>query len=431
MNQATPPQAAGSPPGATGAYAILHNRDFACYLTGRLVAAFGQQMLAMAVGWELYERTGSALALGFVGLAQMIPMIVFTLPAGHVADHSNRKHVVVWMTLSLAGVSLALTLISAWRLPVFWIYFCLFIAGTVRTFLWAASASFLPQLVARGELARAVNWSTSTFQLSSILGPAAAGAVLAWTHHAAWVYGVNVVAALTCGALVGTVRQHHVAAVKEKISIKALLTGFHFVFANRIVCGIITLDMFAVLLGGATALLPVYAKEILHVGPDRLGLLQTALPLGAIACSFILAHRPPLQQAGRALLWAVGVFGLATIAFGLSQYYWLSFALLLACGVADNVSVVVRHTLVQWLTPDDKRGRVSAVNNLFIGTSNELGGFESGAVAHGFGPAMGHSIAIGAMISVVSGGVGTLLVVAAIALLWPEIRKYGRLDGLP
>jgi len=428
MSQAASPNSAGSPPGTHGPYVILHNRDFACYLIGRLVASFGQQMLAMAVGWELYERTGSALALGFVGLAQMIPMIVFTLPAGHLADHSNRKHVIVWMTLCLAAVSLALTLISAWSAPVFWIYLCLFIAGTVRTFLWAASASFLPQLVARGELARAVNWSSSTFQLSSILGPAAAGALLGWTRHAAWVYGLNVVASLACCVLVGLVRQHHVAAVKGKLSLKTLLTGFRFVFANKIVCGIITLDMFAVLLGGATALLPVYAKEILRVGPGWLGLLQTALPLGAIGCSFILAHRPPLQQAGRALLWAVTAFGLATIAFGLSQWYWLSFAMLFACGAVDNVSVVVRHTLVQWLTPNEKRGRVSAVNNLFIGTSNELGGFESGAVAHWFGPAMGHTIAMGAMISVVSGGVGTLLVVAAIALLWPEIRNYGRLE---
>jgi MFS family permease len=386
-------------------------------------------MLAMAVGWELYERTGSALALGFVGLTQMMPMIVFTLPAGHVADNYNRKHIIVLMTLILAGTSLALTLISAWAAPVFWIYLCLFVAGTVRTFLWAASASFLPQLVERRDLARAVNWNSSAFYLSSILGPATAGALIGWTHHAAWVYGLNIVAALTCSSLVGLVRLHHVAVVKEKMSIKALLTGFHFVFANRIISGIITLDMFAVLLGGATALLPVYAKEILHVGPTLLGLLQTAMPLGAILCSFILAHRPPLQKAGHALLWAVAAFGVATIGFGLSQWFWLSFAMLFTCGAVDNVSVVVRHTLVQLLTPNEKRGRVSAVNNLFIGTSNELGGFESGAVAHWFGPAMSHTIAMGAMISVVAGGVGTILVVGAIALIWPEIRKYGRLDA--
>ena len=169
----------------------------------------------------------------------------------------------------------------------------------------------------------------------------------------------------------------------------------------------------------ATALLPVYAKDILHAGPTGLGFLQAALPMGSLLCALILAHRPPLQKAGRALLWAVATFGLATIAFGLSQWFWLSFLMLFVCGAVDNISVVVRHTLVQLLTPDEKRGRVSAVNSLFIGTSNELGGFESGLVAHVFTP----------VISVVAGGVGTLLVVIAVALIWPEIRKYGRLDA--
>jgi MFS family permease len=177
--------------------------------------------------------------------------------------------------------------------------------------------------------------------------------------------------------------------------------------------------MFAVLLGGATALLPVYAKDILHVGPRGLGILQAALPLGSLLCALILAHRPPLEKAGRALLAAVGFFGVATIGFGLSHWFWFSFLMLFLCGFVDNVSVVVRHTLVQLLTPDEKRGRVSAVNSLFIGTSNELGGFESGFVAHLMGP----------VFSVVSGGVGTILVVVAVALIWPQIRKYGRLDA--
>jgi len=221
---------------------------------------------------------------------------------------------------------------------------------------------------------------------------------------------------------------HHVEVAREKTTLKTMLTGFSFVFTNRIILGVITLDMFAVLLGGATALLPIYAKEILSVGPSGLGLLQAALPFGAIVCAFILTHRPPMQKAGRSLLWAVTLFGLATIGFGLSHWFWLSFLLLFTCGAADNVSVVVRHTLVQLLTPNEKRGRVSAVNNLFIGTSNEMGEFESGTVAQWFGPTLGNSIAFGAMVSVVSGGVGTLLVVLGIAWFWPEIRKYGRLD---
>jgi len=198
-----------------------------------------------------------------------------------------------------------------------------------------------------------------------------------------------------------------------------LIAGFRFVFDNPIILGTITLDMFAVLLGGATALLPVYAKDILRTGPSGLGILQAALPAGSLLCSLILAHRPPMQKAGRALIQAVAIFGLATIVFGLSRWFWLSFAMLFVCGAVDNISVIVRHTLVQLLTPDEKRGRVSAVNSLFIGTSNELGGFESGFVAHLASP----------VFSVVSGGIGTIVVVIAVALIWPQIRKYGRLDA--
>jgi len=227
------------------------------------------------------------------------------------------------------------------------------------------------------------------------------------------------VASFFCLLLFGLVRRHHVVAVKEKMTARSLIAGFKFVFNSKIILATITLDLFAVLLGGATALLPVFAKDILHSGPNGLGLLQAALPMGSLLCAMVLAHRPPLQKAGRALLWAVAGFGLATIGFGLSHWFWLSFLMLFICGATDNVSVVVRHTLVQLLTPDSKRGRVSAVNSLFIGTSNELGGFESGLVAFLVSP----------IFSVVSGGVGTILVVILVALVWPEIRKYGRLDG--
>src|SRR5205807_1317110 len=203
------------------------------------------------------------------------------------------------------------------------------------------------------------------------------------------------------------------------ISAASLSAGFKFVFASRIILGTITLDLFAVLLGGATALLPVYAKDILHVGPTGLGLLQAGLPVGSLISALVLAHRPPLLRAGRALLWGVALFGAATIGFGISRSFWFSLLMLALCGASDNVSVVVRHTLVQLLTPDEKRGRVSAVNSLFIGTSNELGGFESGLLAHWAGP----------VFSVVFGGVGTVLVVLIVALGWPEIRRFGRLDA--
>ena len=401
-------------------YTILRNRDLILYLGGRLAASLGQWMFATAVGWELYERTHSALMLGLVGLTQVVPMFLLTLPAGHTADNHNRKNIIVITTIIVACANVGMTVISAVQAPVAWIYLCLFVIGSSQTFLRAATASFLPQLVERKDFSRALTLSVGTFQMSWIVGPPVAGLLIGYAHHhAAPVYALNAVGAAICCILMGMIRRHHVVAVKETMSLKAFLTGFNFVFSNRIILGVITLDMFAVLLGGATALMPVYAKDILHVGPGGLGLLSAALPMGAILCGLVLAHRPPLQKAGRALLWGVTLFGLATIEFGVSTSFWLSFALLLAAGASDNISVVVRHTLVQMLTPDEKRGRVSAVNNLFIGTSNELGEFESGTVAHWFGP----------VFAVVSGGIGTILVVIAVALIWPEIRKYGRLDG--
>ena len=410
-------------------YAILRNRDFSLYLIARLIAALGQQMLTVAVGWELYERTHSPLALGLVGLTQMVPMLLLILPAGHVADNYQRKRTILGMVFVAALSSLGLTLISAFRADVRWIYFCLFAAGVARTFLWPASQAFLPLLVPRRNFSQAVTWNTGAFHLSSVFGPAAGGALIALTHRASVVYAINTAATLVCLTLIALVRSRQPAIVKEEISLKNLLAGFKFVYSTKIILGTITLDLFAVLLGGATALLPVYAKDILRAGPSGLGILQAALPLGSVTSAVYLAHRPALQKAGHALIWAVTLFGLATIAFGLSKSFWLSLAMLFICGVVDNISVVVRHTLVQLLTPDEMRGRVSAVNSLFIGTSNELGGFESGFVANLFGPAMGNTISTGAIISVVSGGVGTILVVLATALIWPEIRKYGRLDG--
>ncbi len=404
-------------------YAVLRNRDLLLYLIGRFVASFGQQMLTVAVGWELYERTHSAYNLGLVGLTQMAPMILFTLPAGHLADNHERKRIILVTTFLSACASVGLTLVSAYKAPVGWTYFCLFIAGVARTFLWPASAAFLPNLVPRQDFSKAVTWSSGSFQLSSVAGPALSGAIIALNEAAAApaaaVYALNAFAALVCLVLMFLIHRKSIGANREPMTLRTLGVGFRFVFDSPIILGTITLDLFAVLLGGATALLPVYAKDILHSGPRGLGLLQAALPAGSLLCALILAHRPPMQKAGRTLLWAVAGFGVATIVFGVSASFWLSFAMLFACGLLDNISVVVRHTLVQLLTPDDKRGRVSAVNSLFIGTSNELGGFESGMVASWFGP----------VFSVVSGGAGTLIVVAAVALIWPQIRKYGRLDA--
>ncbi|TMQ00478.1 MAG: MFS transporter [Verrucomicrobia bacterium] len=416
----TEPLPTRSAPATERPYAILrNNRDFSLYLIARFIAALGQQMLTVAVMWELYVRTHSSLALGLVGLTQMVPMVLLILPAGHIADNYERKRTILAMVLLATLSSLGLMLISAFRADVRWIYGCLFAAGVARTFLWPASQAFLPQLVPRRSFSRAVTWNTGAFHLSSVLGPAAGGALIALTHQAVVVYAINAVATLICLTLIALVRSRQPVLAREDMSVSSLLAGFKFVYRTKIILGTITLDLFAVLLGGATALLPVYAKDILRVGPTGLGILQAALPLGSVISAFYLAHRSPLQRAGHALVWAVTAFGLATVVFGLSRSFWLSFAMLFVCGAVDNVSVVVRHTLVQLLTPDEMRGRVSAVNSLFIGTSNELGGFESGFVAHFFGP----------IFSVVAGGVGTIIVVIATALIWPEIRKYGRLDG--
>jgi MFS family permease len=408
----------------TGPYAVLRNRDFLLYAVGRLIASLGAQMLMVAVGWEVYERTHSALALGFTGLAVYLPQVVMTLPAGHLADTRSRKGIIMAGQAALAAASLGLALVS-WRyagIPwihgvVWWVYLCLLVSGVARTFLWSASASFLPQLVSREEFPRALNWSTSTFQLSAVIGPALGGLAIWWLKSAAGVYLFNAAAAAVCVALMACVRTHHKPVVKEPISSKMLMGGFHFVFNHRIILGMITLDLFAVLFGGADMLLPIYAKDILRVGPHGLGLLRAALPAGSLVCALILAHQPLLARAGRALVCAVVVFGLATIGFGLSRWFWLSLFMLFLCGMADMISIVVRHTSVQLLTPDEMRGRVSSVNNLFIGTSNELGGFESGLVSQFFGP----------VFSVVSGGLATVVVVAAVCWLFPEIPRYGRL----
>ena len=407
----------GPPDPETSPYAVLRNRDFLLYAVGRLVSSFGQQMLTLAVMAELYDRTHSALALGFVGLTQFLPMLAMTLPAGHLADTRSRKSIIVVSQGVMAAASLGLALISWRQAPVSLVYICLLVSGVTRTFLWSASASFLPQLVSREEFPRALNWSSSTFQFSAVTGPVVGGVLYAVSNSAVGVYLFNVVAALVCLGLMSLVRTHHRPAVKEAVSLRTLLGGFHFVFNHRIILGMISLDLFAVLFGGADTLVPQFAADILHVGKAGLGLLKAALPLGSLVCALIVAHLPPFAKAGRALIFAVVVFGLATIGFGFSRSFWLSMLMLFLCGMADNISVVIRHTSVQLLTPDAMRGRVSSVNNLFIGTSNELGGAESGFVSAWQGP----------VFSVVFGGAATILVVGAICWFFPEIPRYGKL----
>jgi MFS family permease len=449
-------------PVAESPYGVLRNADFTRYLAARFIAALGMQMLVTALDWELWQRAHSGFALGFVGLSLMVPMVLCTLPAGQLADRRNRKSIILGSTIVLGLASLGLTFASAFiglnqNVATFQLfaYALLVVIGVARTFLWPASAAFVTALVGREELPRAITFNSGAFQLSCVLGPSAAGVII-WLMHGAWlVYAVNVLFGIGSFLLVAGVRHEHKVPPREPVSLKSLVTGFKFVYQNKIILGTITLDMFAVLLGGSVTLLPIFADRIipLHSGADGLGLglLRAAIPIGAIICVFFIAHRPPLQKAGRTMLLCVAIFGVATILFGLANrqcldrffpapdalWFWLAFGLMVLCGAVDNVSVVVRQTLVQILTPDEKRGRVSAVNSLFIGTSNELGGAESGFTAQLFGPVMlqvregspafAHAMATGAIWSTVVGGFGTLAVVLAVAWVWPEIRKYGKL----
>ena len=399
-------------------YAALRFRDYRLFAVGALLSNISSAMMETAVGWELYERTGSAVPLALVGLVQALPVFALALPAGHVADRFERRRIAVAMQLVMSAMALCLAALSFVKGPVSGFYLCLFVAASARAFNFPAQSSLLPQLVPLEAFSNAVTWRSSGFQLASVIGPALAGALIAWRHEAVWVYALNVVLMLTFAVCLMAIRKRQAASVPEPLTLHSSLAGVRFVWKTKVILAAITLDMFAVLLGGATSLLPIYAKDILHVGPSGFGWLRAAPGIGALVMAIFIAHAPPPQRAGRTLLWAVAGFGAATIVFGFSRLYWLSLAMLALTGALDNISVVVRHTLVQVLTPDSMRGRVSAVNSLFIITSNELGAFESGAVA-----ALG-----GAVFSVVFGGIGTIVVVTLAALAWPQLRRLGPLQ---
>lgn len=400
-------------------YAALRYKDFRLLLVGRLVMALGEQMLSFAIGWELWLRTHDALALGLVGLAQVTPVILFSLPAGHVADQYNRKRIVV-VALSLQIVAvLALAVLSYQQGPVALIYLCLFAIGLARAFNGPATSTLLPQTVPIGVFTSAATWSSSAWQLASIAGPAIAGAAVALLNSVTVNYIFAAVAALTFLVMALSIKGRPMALSKKAATLESLREGIHFIRSTKIILSAITLDMFAVLFGGAVALLPVYATDILKVGPEGLGLLRAAPSVGALLMALALAHLPPFQRAGLTLIIAVLGFGVATIVFGLSASFPLSLLMLTLLGAFDNISVVVRSTLMLTWTPDEMRGRTSAVNSIFISASNELGGFESGLTASLFGP----------VISVVGGGIGTIVVVIAVARIWPEIRRLRTLDA--
>lgn len=399
-------------------YGALHSQDFRLLLIGIFLATFGQQMIGVALGWELYERTGSALVLGFVGLAQVLPVIALFLPAGYIIDRYNRKYVVLAAQLVLALGELGLALLSYERGPLLLIYGCLLIMGCALSFNSPASMALVSQVVPEAAFENATTWRSSASQLAAVLGPASSGFLIGILSGATFVYVLSAACALffVLLLLVMRVRKQQIPAFGRR-SLSSLLEGLRFLGKTQVMLAAITLDLFAVLLGGATTLLPIYAKSILNVGPVGLGWLQAASSIGAVSMALTLAHRPPFKRAGRTLLLAVAGFGLATIVFGLSRWFWLSLLMLFLLGAFDNISVVIRSTLLLVRTPDEMRGRVSAVSSLFIGTSNQLGGFESGLAAQLLGPVP----------AVVVGGVGTILVVLLIGWLWPEMRNLGTL----
>ncbi|HEV7704622.1 MAG TPA: MFS transporter [Gemmatimonadaceae bacterium] len=403
-------------------YAALRYSDYRYFLTGRLAATMGGQMIDVAIGWELYERTNRALALGFVGLVQVVPIILLALPAGHLADRFDRKRIAMLSLLLLITGSLALAAISFTVAPIPLIYVTLFAIGVALSFHRPAVAALLPQLVPAEKFANAVTWNSVGWQLASVVGPALGGLIIAWRHHAGIVYIIDAALMMVFVICLTQIRGRQVVRVRKAVNMKTLLGGVRFVWHTKVILAAITLDLFAVLFGGATTLLPVFAKDILHVGAEGFGWLRAAPSIGAVLVAVLLLGRAPMQRAGRSLLVAVAGFGIATIVFGLSHSFPLSLLMLVLAGGLDMISVVVRQTLVQLRTPDEMRGRVSAVNSVFIDTSNELGGFESGASAALLGP----------VVSVVGGGIVTVLVVSAVAIAWPELRGMRSLtDDLP
>jgi MFS family permease len=398
--------------------AAFTHPDFVAYTLARFFIVLSLEMLSVAVGWQVYEITHRPLDLGYVGLAQFLPGLVLFLAAGHAADLFDRRRLLMWCYGGFA-LCAALLLAISWRAPqsVHLIYAVLVLLGVVRCFNWPASRAILPQLVPEEHFANAVAWNSSAFQIATIAGPAIGGIAYALFRGPKMVYAIGVAVSILALSMTMRIKSRPVARPNEPVSLKSVLAGFHFIWEKKLILGSISLDMLAVLLGGAVALLPVYAREILHTGPWGLGLLRSAPGVGAAVMAILVAHRPIRRRAGMTMLLCVAGFGVFTIAFGISRSLVLSLIALFLCGASDMVSVIVRATLVQVATPDEMRGRVNAVDMLFIGVSNELGEFESGLTAHWFGTVP----------AVVLGGIGTLAVIGLWAWLFPELRKADQL----
>jgi MFS family permease len=407
-----------SPPPRTSDFAFGLS-GFRFYWTGRLCASLATQMQSVAIGWQVYDLTQRPLDLGLVGLVQFLPALGLALVTGHIADRYDRRRILALCVVLEALCALLLLSLTIQgnreECPIFAI---LFLFGIARAFEFPASVALMPNLVPQHQFASAAAWSSSAWQTATIVGPALGG--LLYALGPVVVYSCCGALLCTAAVLVSLIRLERSTTVKKAVTWESLLLGLEFIRSHPLVLGAISLDLFAVLLGGATALLPIYARDILQVGPWGLGLLRSAPALGALTTAVVLVRRPISRGAGPLLFVTVGVFGLATIGFGLSHNLWLSLATLAFLGAADMVSVVIRRVLVQLATPDEVRGRVSAVESVFIGASNELGEFESGITATWFG----------VIPAVVLGGVGTLSVVLLWAWLFPQLRQVDGLEEL-
>jgi len=416
MSSNQPISAPDTPAGAPGS--LRRYRSYLYLWCARLLGGACLQMLMLAIGWRMYDLTASAWDLGLVGLFQFIPALLLALPGGHVADRYNRARV-SWMCQAVvSGVALALLAAHIGHFDSRALLLGLsLVLGGVRAFQMPAQQALTPLLVPPELLSRAMAFSAAGVQAAVIGGPALGGALYAF--NASVVYGCCVLLSGAATVFMMAVRYAHQPPPHQPVSVGMLLAGVRFIASRKTVLGAISLDLFAVLLGGAVALLPIFAKDILHAGPWELGLLRSAPAAGALVMSLWLTRHPPARHIGRTLLVAVGLFGAFTVVFGLSRSFWLSLAALAVTGAADMVSVVIRQTLVQLETPDNMRGRVSAVNSIFIGASNQLGEFESGALAALAGPVR----------SAVLGGIGTMLVALGWVVLFPSLARRDRMDA--
>jgi MFS family permease len=405
-------------------YAALRHSNYRYFVLGRSFFTLAMQMQTVAVSWEIYQRLSAnpkdaALALGLIGLVQVLPMMVLALPGGQTADRFNRKTIVRSTQLLFAFCAMCLLFLSRQHAPVGYYYLVLCLAACGRAFSVPAVTSLFPTLLPREVLPNAMTWNSTLFQLSAMIGPVLGGLIVA-SAGPATSYVVNIICAGLAFLTFSLTTPVAPKTDKAPITLDSLLSGVRFVFGTRILLGLFCLDLFAVLLGGATALLPIFSNDLLKAGPEGYGLLRAAPSLGAVAMALLTAHLPPWRKAGRVMLLGVAGFGLATILFGISKIFWLSMVALALTGMFDNISVVIRQTVMQLITPDAMRGRVSSITFLFISCSNELGELESGLTARWMG-------AVG---SVIFGGIGTLLVVLGSTFVFPEIGKLGRLHEL-